>query len=128
MSPLTLTVGLYRYTRLPFEIASAPAIFQRAMDAILQGMLGVLCYLDDILIVGKNKEEHLYTLEEVLKRLQNEGLRANKEKCCFLITSVQYLGHRIDANGIHATGENLDALLKARYPTVCHNFGHFWGW
>ena len=95
--------GLYRYTRLPFGIASAPAIFQRAMDTILQGMSGVLCYLDDTLIVGKNKEEHLATVEEVLKRLQNEGLRVNKEKCCFLTTSVQYLGHRIDANGIHAT-------------------------
>ena len=54
------------------------------MDTILQGMSGVLCYLDDTLIVGKNKEEHLATVEEVLKRLQNEGLRVNKEKCLFL--------------------------------------------
>eukprot|EP00731_Ephydatia_muelleri_P002073 Em0001g2073a len=119
--------GLYRYTRLPFGIASAPAIFQRAMDTILQGMSGVLCYLDDTLIVGKNKEEHLATVEEVLKRLPNEGLRVNKDKCCFLTTSVQYLGHRIDANGIHATGEKLDAVLMAPVPSSVPQLWSFLG-
>eukprot|EP00731_Ephydatia_muelleri_P034396 Em0058g2a len=76
---------------------------------------------------GKNKEEHLTTVEEVLKRLQNEGLRVNKEKCCFLTTSVQYLGHRIDANGIHATGEKLDAILMAPVPSSVPQLRSFLG-
>ena len=41
--------GLYRYIRLPFGIASAPAVSQQTMDTILQGIPNVLCYLDDIL-------------------------------------------------------------------------------
>ena len=40
--------GLYHYTRLPFSIASAPALFQCIMDQILQVMEKVTCYLDDI--------------------------------------------------------------------------------
>ena len=44
--------GLFRYTRLPFGVASAPAIFQRTMDSILQGIPRVCCYIDDILISG----------------------------------------------------------------------------
>ena len=53
---------------------TASAIFQRTMDTTLQGILGVLCYLDDVLIVGKTREERISTLDEVLKRLQKEGL------------------------------------------------------
>ena len=51
--------GLYQYTRLPFGIASAPAVFQRTMDTMLQGIDGVACYIDDIIIT---------TEEEVLRR------------------------------------------------------------
>ena len=47
--------GLYRFTRLPFGVASAPAIFQKAMDTLLQGLLNVICYLDDILVTGATK-------------------------------------------------------------------------
>lgn len=56
---VTTHKGLYRYTRLPFGIASAPAIFQHLMEKILQNLRGVTCYLDDILVTGHNDEEHL---------------------------------------------------------------------
>ena len=56
--------GLYQFTRLPFGVASAPAIFQWIMDTILQGLS---CVTDDILDTGVSEEEHLHNLEEVLK-------------------------------------------------------------
>ena len=59
--------GLYRYTRLPFGIASSPAIFQKTMDCILQGLEGVICYLDDLLVHGGTVQEHLGNLEKVLQ-------------------------------------------------------------
>ena len=46
--------GLYQYNRLPFEVASAPAIFQQLMEQTLQGIQGVVCYLDDLLITGRS--------------------------------------------------------------------------
>ncbi len=51
---ITTSKGLFCYNRLPFGIASAPAIFQRAMDQILQGLSNVHCYLDDILVNFNN--------------------------------------------------------------------------
>ena len=73
--------GLYQFNRLPFGVASAPAIFQRTMDVILQGLPGVICYIDDILITGSSDKEHLANLEEVLKRLQYHGVKLKSSKC-----------------------------------------------
>ena len=63
-------MGLYRYTRLPFGIASAPAVFQRIMEHILQGIPQVVIYLDDLLITEQNEAEHLQVLRQVLERLR----------------------------------------------------------
>ena len=87
--------GLYQYTRLPFGIASAPAVFQRTMDTILQGIGGIACYIDDIIINGKTTEEHLEHLEEVLRRLLRHGVHVKKPKCRFLQSSMIFLGHAL---------------------------------
>ena len=54
--------GLFQYTRLLFGVSSAPAIFQRTMENLLQGLEHVVVYLDDILITGQTEEEHLANL------------------------------------------------------------------
>ena len=84
--------GLFRYTRLPFGIASAPGIFQRVIESVLQGIDGVVVYLDDILISGSTEKNHLDTLDEVLSRLDRAGLRVKRSKCEFMKSSVPYLG------------------------------------
>ena len=73
--------GLFRYTRLPFSISSAPGTFQRVIESVLQGIYGVVIYLDDILITGPTEKDHLKSLEEVLKRLDKAGLRVKMKKC-----------------------------------------------
>ena len=67
--------GLFKYNRLCFGISSAPGIFQRAMEELLRGMPGVLCYFDDILITAISKEENDIRLHDLLTRLQDAGLR-----------------------------------------------------
>jgi hypothetical protein len=119
--------GLYRYTRLPFGIASAPAIFQRTMDMVLQGIPYMSCYLDDIIVTGANDEEHLENLKEVFKRLESQGLRLKKSKCKFLQSSVEYLGHRIDSLGLHATSEKLEAIQGAPEPENIQQLRSFLG-
>ena len=108
--------GLYQMNRLPYGIASSPAIFQRIMDQILQGLPSVVCYLDDILITGKSESEHWENVEQVLKRLQERGIRVNSDKCSFCQSSVTYLGHKIDREGLHPIQEKVEAIADAPVP------------
>ena len=108
--------GLYRYNRLPFGVASAPSIFQRTMENILQGLPGVTVYIDDILVTGKSTEEHLHNLETVLQRLEQAGLRLKREKCSFMLTSVEYLGYKISEKGLQPTDEKITAIKNAPVP------------
>jgi len=54
---------LNHYTCLPFGISSAPGIFQRVMENVLQGIPNVVIYLDDILLSSANKSDHLKLLD-----------------------------------------------------------------
>ena len=113
--------GLFRYTRLPYGVASAPALFQRVMDTVLQGIPGTLCYIDDILVTAKDDEEHLRILAQVLQRLQKYGFRVKKAKCQFLQKSVEYLGHVVDAKGLHATAGNWKPSYGHQFHKMCNS-------
>jgi len=56
---------------------SAPELFQRQMRSLLNGMPGVVCLMDDVLIFGKSHAEHDTHLEAVLKRLITAGVTLN---------------------------------------------------
>ena len=119
--------GLFSYNRLPFGIASAPAMFQAAMEQILQGLPGTKCYLDDILVTGGTDAEHLKNLDQVLQRLSDYGLRVKKKKCEFFKESVEYLGHVIDKNGLHMSPDKVEAVLKAPPPVDVSQLRSFLG-
>lgn len=87
----------------------------------------VICYLHDILITGNSDKEHLYTLGTVLQRLQQYGFRLKREKCEFLQQSVEYLGHRIDSEGLHLIPSKLHAITQAPAPQNVQELRSFSG-
>ena len=58
------------------------------MDKLLNGIPGVQCYFDDILLC---ESEHMELFDKVLTRLVRAGVRVNKQKCLFSQSSVEYL-------------------------------------
>ena len=119
--------GLFRYNRLCYGISSAPAIFQRTMENLLQGLHHVCVYLDDIIITGSTNEEHIDNLREVLHRLAEAGLRLKRKKCFFMEKTVTYLGHKVTADGLFPTAEKIRAIQEAPRPTVLKELQSFLG-
>ena len=110
-------MGYFRYKRLPFGVCFAPAVFQKTMDTILAGIPKTAAYIDDIVVAGQSKEEHLELLRTVFTRLKQANIRAKLSKCEFLKTEVTYLGYRIDRQGIHPTEEHIEALRNMPAPS-----------
>lgn len=111
--PISTHRGLFRYNRLVFGIASSPAIFQKTIEHVMQGVPGTQVILDDMIITGKSNKEHLQNLEVVLQRLSNSGLRANPDKCEFFKDRVTFCGHVIDKEGLLKSQDKIDAVLNA---------------
>ena len=80
------------------------------------GITGVVVFIDDILVTGKTKEEHIEYLRNVLSQLCQAGLRLNKSKCLFFQKSLEYLGHLISKEGIRPTEERVKCVLNAPPP------------
>ena len=119
--------GLFVYNRLPFGVSSAPSIFQRVMENLLQGIPGVSVYIDDILVTGPTDEQYLSRLAEVLHRLKDAGVKLKKSKCFFLLPSVEYLGHTISSEGLHTSDAKVNGILKAPAPTGVSELRSFLG-
>ena len=107
---------LHRYNRLPYGVASAPGIFQRTMEGLLQGIPSTGVLLDNILITGPSTEEHLDNIEKVLRRLLEVGLRFKAVKCQFTKPVLECLGHRVDAEGFHPVEAKVKAIQEAPAP------------
>ena len=70
---ITTHRGLFAYTCQSFGVSSAPSIWQRTIEQVLQGVGGVLVYFNDILIRGCTQAEHDNQLRQDLQRFTNVG-------------------------------------------------------
>ena len=71
------------------------------MNEILEGLEGVICLIDDVLVFGKDDTEHNSCLTEVLERLQTVGVTLNQAKSAFRQSSVKFLGRVISKEDVN---------------------------
>ena len=108
--------GRYRYLRLPFGLKSSNEIFQKRMSATFGDITGVIVIYDDLLIYGKTMIEHNKTLQKVLDRARNVGVKWNKKKCVFGTDTVKYIGHIICREGIKPDPSKIADLINMPNP------------
>ena len=81
--PLTTFItpyGRYLFNKLPFGISCAPGLFQLRMNKVLEGLEGVVCQMDDVLVFDTTQEQHDQRLIATLKRIKEAGVSLNKAK------------------------------------------------
>ena len=109
--------GKYEFIRMPFGLKNSPATFQRAMDDVLRKLIvegKCLVYIDDVIILGKNLEEHLRNIREVFETLLEAGCRVQLDKTEFLREEIEYLGYVVSRDGIKPNEKKI--LAVRRYP------------
>ncbi|UYV67535.1 K02A2.6-like [Cordylochernes scorpioides] len=119
--------GRFFFKRIPFGITSAPEIFQRKMTQLLGNIEGVVCFMDDIVVYGSSLEEHNERVRQVLKKIQEEGMTLNPEKCQFGVKTVKFLGHTLSSEGLFIDEEKLDAITKMEAPRSTKELKSFLG-
>lgn len=121
--------GQYEYTRMPFGLANAPSVFQRAMHKILNKakLSYVIVYMDDVLIPARSFEEAMTRLEEVLSILREAGLTLKLKKCKFMFHKIDFLGFEISGEGVRPGSLKTDAVSKFPAPSNQHEVRRFLG-
>ena len=99
LSSLTMFLTPFRryyFNKLPFGISCAPELFQKRMNTILEGLEGMVCLMDNVLIFGSNQDEHNTRLMAIPQQLEKAGMTLNFQKCQFIQESIKFFGHVID--------------------------------
>ncbi|XP_029143121.1 uncharacterized protein K02A2.6-like, partial [Protobothrops mucrosquamatus] len=108
--------GAFKVKRLQFGVNVAPGIFQSVMGNTLRGIPGVCPYFDDVLIAGDSAQMLAERLRAVLLHFRRAGLKLKQDKCKIGVHSTDFLGFRIDAQGIHPSDAKLKAIQQAPSP------------
>ena len=127
LTTMNTPIGRYRWLKLPFGIKSAPEMYQRAMDEMLEGIDHALAIMDDILIAGRDTAHHDSVLEKVLDRARSYNLKLNFEKVKVLKQQVQYVGHIISAEGLKPDPEKVRAMKDMPPPETKEDVCRFLG-
>ena len=108
--------GRFHFNKLPFGVSCASELFQRRMAVILEGLEGVLCLVDDVLVFGSDQQEHDRRLRGLLERVNKARVTLNAEKCAFSRKEIKFLGHVVNHRGVHPDPDKTTAIQMMPKP------------
>ena len=126
LTTMNTPIGRYRWLKLHFGIKSAPEMYQRAMDEMLEGTDHAYTIMDDILVAGRNISHHDSVLEKVLYRSKSYNLKLNFDKVRVGKQQVPYVGHIISAEGLKPDPEKVGATKEMPPQQQRKMYGGSW--
>lgn len=121
--------GSYHYKVLPQGLNAASETFSQLSDKILAPIseLNISNYIDDFCIGSDNFEHMLFKLRKLFERFREFGLTLNPDKCSFLLKEVDFLGHKLNSEGIRPIDENIKKIINFPIPNTARKIRRFCG-
>jgi hypothetical protein len=112
-------IGIFEFLRVPMGVKGAAPYFQQFVAVTVLAGLMYICteaYIDDVIVHGKNEDDFISNLRKVFQRFRKYNVKLQPSKMKIGLTSVEYVGHKIDKEGLHFTREKLDSVLNFQKP------------
>ena len=122
---MAFDIGRYQFKRLPMGSKVASDIFQRMLDSVYIGLPGVTGIADDMVIFGRNEEEHDRNLILFLETTRKNGLVLNKRKLQFKKEEVSFFSHRWNSTGISPDPKKTESILEWNFHLIKKLCIHF---
>ncbi|XP_059061528.1 uncharacterized protein K02A2.6-like [Achroia grisella] len=113
--------------RLPYGINCASEVFHAKVRELLEDLVGVDSFVDDIIVWGSDKTQHDERLKMLLDRARQVGIKFNIAKCEFCVPQVTYLGHKFNSEGMHVDNNKLKAIKDMPKPQDRKSLERFLG-
>ena len=119
--------GLYQCSVMPFGMKNAASTFQRLMNIVCSKVKNCVVYIDDVVIYSNSWEDHLQSIRELFKAIQNANLVINLAKSDFSQAKITYLGFEVGYGKVLPKESNIQAILDFPIPKTRKNIRQFIG-
>jgi hypothetical protein len=119
MMPFQSCYSQFEYRVMPFGLTNTPATFHSYMGDCPRPYIDdfAVCFLDDILICSRNKQQQEKHVGQVLQQLREFGLYCKAEMCRFGVLEVGFLGLVITPDGVSMESHRISTIEDMPTPT-----------
>jgi hypothetical protein len=112
-----------------FSLCNAQATFARALNIVFRRFSWriILVFLDDMVMLGKSAQEHVDNLWLVFDRFRKAGLKLKPQKCEIFLPEVEFLGRKVNREGVHMGDQYIKSVRDWNVPTNLKEVEQFLG-
>ena len=119
--------GLMRFKVMPFGLVNAGATYCRLMRKLINGLVHIRNYVDDVIEYTRHWDEHLRVMRQFFVRVRDANLVLRPSKCFLGFCEITFLGYQLSASGLRPTAEMTEKILKAKAPCTKKQLRSFLG-
>ena len=108
--------GLHRMKRLFFGPTNSTGIFHHEVSKAFAGVRGCITIHDNLLIYGRDVEEHNTNLRATLARAKLKGVTLKLSKSTICATEVKWFGRIFSGCGVSADPDKIQHIIQAGRP------------